>query len=51
MKSSLVPVYALVYYLVKNELNAEEHWLVVDKMTETLLISTGKIQLEKMKEF
>ena len=39
MKSSLVLVSALVFYLLKNKLNVEEDWLVVDDMTETLMIS------------
>ena len=40
MKSSLVSVSALVFYLLKNEWNTEEDWLVVDYMTETLIITT-----------
>ena len=40
MKSILVSVSALVFYLLKNEWNVEEDWLVVDDMTETLMIST-----------
>ena len=52
MKSSLVSVSALVFYLLKNEWNVEEDWLVVDDMTETLMISTQeKIQLVKNERF
>ena len=40
MKSSLVSVSVIVFSLLKNEWNVEEDWLVVDKMTETLMIST-----------
>ena len=40
MKSSLVLVSALVFYLLKNKKNVEEDWLVVDEMSETLMIST-----------
>ena len=40
MKLSLVLVSELVFYLLKNEWNVEEYWLVVDGMTETLGIST-----------
>ena len=42
MKSSLVFVSALVFYLFKNEWNVEENWLLVDYITETLMISTEK---------
>ena len=40
IKSSLVSVSALVFSLLKNELNVDEDWLVEDDMTETLMIST-----------
>ena len=40
MKSSLVLVSALVLYLLKIEWHIEEDWLVVDDMTETLMIQT-----------
>ena len=40
MKWSLVLVYALFFSLFKNKWNVEEDWLVVDDMTETLMIST-----------
>ena len=52
MKSSLISVSALVLYLLKIEWHIEEDWLVVDDMTETLMIQTQeKIELVKMKEF
>ena len=52
MKSSLVSVSALVFSLLKNEWNSEEDWLVVEDMTETLMISTEeKIQLVKNERF
>ena len=52
MKSSLVSVSALVSSLLENELNDEWDWLVLDDMTETLMISTWEtFQLVKMKEF
>ena len=45
IKSSLVSVSALVFYLLKNEWNAEEDWIAIYDMTETLMISTEeKIQ-------
>ena len=34
MKLSLVSVSALVFYLLKNEWNVKEDWLVVDDMME-----------------
>ena len=40
MKSSLFSVSALVFYLLKSEWNVEEYWIVVDDITETLMIST-----------
>ena len=48
MESSLVLASALLFSLLKNEWNVEEDWLVVDNMTETLMISSQqKIQLVK----
>ena len=52
MKSSLVSVSALVFYLLNNEWSVEEDWLVVDDMAETLMISTKEKQTcKKWKSF
>ena len=40
MKSILVSVSALVFFLFKNERNVKEDWLVVNDMTISLTIST-----------
>ena len=49
MKSSLVSVLTLVLYLLNNESNVEEFWLVVDDITETLMISTQEKNLTRKK--
>ena len=40
IKSSLVYVSTIVLYLLENEWNGEEDWLVIDDMMETLMIPT-----------
>ena len=52
IKSILVLVSSLVFSFLKHEWNAEEDWIVVDDMTETLMIlAEEKIQHVKNERF